>query len=202
MGPRSVDRGKRPLSTAQKPLGSVGKTDYVSELIGGARTDSDRLDKQTTLSNDIQKRLKESGGVDQVKVSPWGYVFGLRKDDGTWIFELVKCVSLEYYKVRLKARFLRSAKRIPEGETRVKALSSGGGSLAINPNSGQIGFKKFQIADAGPAQVTYDPIGPDDYSEEKIMDCKAIAYQPFFPGQGQTISHDISGAQLYNKLIV
>ena len=183
--------------TAQKPLGSIGKTDYISELIRGARSDGDRLDKQTTLSLAIKKKLEDSGGVDEISLQPWGYVFGLRKPDGTWAFELVNCVSLTYYKWRMKKRTVGRDKRVHEGEMRPNIFNNGG-SLAINPTTGGVGYQKAQIG--GPN--IYDPIGPDDYSEQKISDCKVVGHQEFFPGRGKIDIHNLSTAQLVQKLII
>lgn len=188
--------------TAQKPLGSIGKTDYISELIRGGRSDDDRLDKQTTLSNTIKTKLEDSGGIDELSLHPWGYVFGLRKADGTWTFELVNCVSLTYYKWRLKKRTFGRDKWVKETEKRVSGMSAGGGSLAIDPTTGGLSFKRFQIADQGAAQVNYDPIGPDDYSEQKISDCRVIGHQEFFPGRGKVDIRNLSTAQLMQKLII
>jgi len=200
---KTEDFWKRKLGrvgTAQKPLGSIGKTDYISELIGGARTDEDRMDKQTTLSVAIQKKL-ESGDLDEISLKPWGYVFGLRKADGTWVFELVQCVSLTYYKWRVKKRTIRRDKRVHEGEQRINAMGATG-SLAIDPNTGGLGYKRVQIAQQGQGQTFYDPIGPNDYSEQKISDCKVVGHQEFFPGEGKVDVHNLSTTQLIQRLIV
>jgi hypothetical protein len=183
------------VGTALKPLGSIGKTDYISELIPGARTDADRLDKQTHLGNEIKKKLEQSGEVDELSLQPWGYVYGLRKADGTWFFELVKCVSLTYYKWRVKKRFLRRDKKLHVGEQRPT------GTLANNPTTGAPSYKIAKIADDGPAQITYNPIGPGDYTEQKISDCKVIGHQEFFPGQGRVDIRNLSKTELLQRLV-
>jgi len=183
---------------ANKPLGSIGKTDYISELIGGARTDADRMDKQTTLSIQLKQNLVASGALAEVSLLPWGYVFGLRKDDGTWVFYLVKCVSLSYYKWRVKKRMFGRDKRVHEGEMRLSGLSpTTGGNLAIDPSTGGVAYKTVRIAAQGVGQTVYDPIGAGDYSEQQISDCKVIGYEKFFPGRGKVHVRNIPMTQLY-----
>jgi hypothetical protein len=111
-------------------------------------------------------------------------------------------VSLTYYKWRLKKRTIGRDKWVKETEKRVSGMSAGGGSLAIDPTTGGLSFKRFQIVDQGAAQVNYDPIGPDDYSEQKISDCKVIGHQEFFPGRGKVDILNLSTAQLMQKLII
>jgi hypothetical protein len=189
------------VGTAQKPLGSIGKTDYISELVPGARTDTDRMQMQTSLSVAIQKRLTESGAVDEISLTPWGFVFGLRKADGTWVFELVQCVSLTYYKWRVKKRTARRDKRVHEGEMRLNAMNTSG-NLAIDPATGSPAYKRVPIVAQGVAQTFYDPIGPNDVSEQKISDCRVVGRQEFFPGEGKVDLRALPTTQLIQKLIV
>ena len=144
----------------------------------------------TGLSKDIQKRLarlEKQGSLREVKVNPWGFVFGLRKDDGTWVFELVKCVSLSYWKVAAT-----SWKKV--GENRPNIFGLGGGQLGINPADGSVTYVTSTI---GQANKVYTAIQQGDYSTQKFSDCKAIGYKQFFPGRGKTELNDIDGTLTY-----
>ena len=80
-----------------KQVGSIGATDYISELIPGARSNDDRLTtndagvfyKTTARAKQLEQRLKDRGDLSKFSVSPVGSVFGIR--DGTnWRMTLVR----------------------------------------------------------------------------------------------------------------
>ena len=93
---------------------------------------------------------------------------------------------------------IRRDKQVHEGEMRPKLLGAQGGGLAINPTTGSVGYQQGQIG--GPN--IYNPIGPDDYSEQKISDCKVIGHQEFFPGGGKIDIRNLSTAQVMQRLII
>jgi hypothetical protein len=108
---------------------------------------------------------------------------------------------LIYYRVRLNKKFLSGKKSVSDGERRVVGTSSAGRQLAINPNDGSLAFRRV-VGPPGSSQDFYDRIGRKDYTEQKITDCKAIAHQTFFPGQGQVQLRDLAGRQLLEKLLI
>jgi hypothetical protein len=130
-----------------KFVGSVGKTDYISELNNPATSvDSDRVTssgaKTTRLAAALEATLQLNGALTNVSVSPWGAVFGLREPaNGHWSMCLVQNSTVTYQRVvrTVKKRFLRSDKVITmvTGEDR--------GLLVNYPisNSYNLGHKEF-----------------------------------------------------------
>lgn len=130
-----------------KFVGSVGKTDYISELNNPlGNDDTDRVMsgpyKSTQLAANLEATLQLNGALNNVSVSPWGAVFGLREPaTGNWTMTLVKNSTVTYRRVvqTVKKRVLRPDKVITTiaGEDR---------GLQINwpiSNSYNLGFQDF-----------------------------------------------------------
>ena len=129
-----------------KVVGSVGKTDYISELNNplGA-DDTDRVlqggMKTTRLAAQMEGSLQLRGNLSNVTVSPWGAVFGLRDSTGNWTMSLVQNATVTYQRVvtTVKKHLFKPNETIRTnvGETR--------GLLVNYPisNSYNVGHKDF-----------------------------------------------------------
>jgi hypothetical protein len=128
-----------------KFVGSVGKTDYISELNVAAADDNDRVRhggmKTTARAAAMEAQLELRGELTKVSVSPWGAVFGLRDPAGNWMFSLVQNSTVSYHRVvtTVKKRWFKPNKtiRTEVGEDR--------GELKGYPisNSYNLGYKEF-----------------------------------------------------------
>lgn len=141
-------------ATTAKFVGSVGKTDYISELNEHPLSDADRVvvdgQKTTRRAAEMEAALALRGALNNVMVSPWGAVFGLRNDAGNWSFTLVQNSTVTYQRVVTTTKWRLFGKneviRKLEGETR--------GLLVNYPisNSYNLGYKEF-FPGAGAAVV-------------------------------------------------
>ncbi len=138
------------VGTLAKPLGSVGKTDYVSELNNPAGTDdTDRVRsprglklKTTRLADALETTLQSKGNLTKLEVVPWGAVFGLRDPGtGSWSMTLVKNSTVTYLRLvqTVTKRFLRKDRVVTteRGENRGAQLDMPV-SLSLN-----LGFQDF-----------------------------------------------------------
>jgi hypothetical protein len=165
-----------------KFVGSVGKSEYVSELNPGAVDDDDRLRhnsyKTTKLAQDLEKRLEVNPNLTKVIVAPWGAVFGLRDVAGAWNFTLVKHASVNARKVTVtvKKRLFRSNKvtRVESGEARPSAT-------VVRDAYGFV-----DISDPGTV-----------LSEQDHATCVSLGFSEFFPGAGVASVRNLTNTQIF-----
>jgi hypothetical protein len=138
-----------------KFVGSVGKTDYISELQEADTTDDGNRVRRggmvtTRRAAELEALLEAKGSLSRVSVAPWGAVFGLRDAGGNWTMTLVQNATATYMRVirTVKKRFLRSDKvtETLQGETEPNRVGQPIG------HSYNLGFKEF-FPGAGAVQV-------------------------------------------------
>jgi hypothetical protein len=168
--------GPKPRTTRVR---SIGKSDYINQLRRGYQSNDDRLGT-TALAQEVEQTLTTQGNCEVTSVSPWGCVFGLRDDGGHWAFELVKNVTMQYW--RIKKRLLGTEDR-RVGE--VRSPQSVG--VGIEPETGLLKVKKGHIG----TPPTYEKHDKHVWEEQFIGSSKAIAHRTFFPGKGQIVLHDL-----------
>jgi hypothetical protein len=165
-----------------KFVGSVGKSDYISELNPAATDDTDRLRyktfKTTTLAQQLEQRLEVNPNLTKLTVIPWGAVFGLRDAAGHWGFTLVKHASATARKVTIitKKRLFRSDKvtRLERGEVRPSA------SVVRDAH----GF--VDLTDPGTV-----------LAEQDHATCVCLGYSEFFPGAGAAVVRNLANTQIF-----
>jgi len=166
-----------------KVVGSVGKTDYVSELNPGYTSNDDRVTssgyKSTAKAAQFEQMLNTNGNITNVSVSPWGAVFGLRDAAGDWHMNLVKNATVTYHRVTrtIKKRFLRSDQTITttHGEVRPRMT---------------LGKTADGLVDLTTASTVAN-------SEQIISNCYNLGYQEFFPGAGAAQYRNLNQIQVF-----
>ena len=167
-----------------KFVGSVGKHDYITELVDPNTTDDTNRYrynnfKTTRLAADLEGRLTNAGQLTRIVVSPWGAVFGLRNPTtDNWSMTLVKNSTLVYRRIviSVKKRILRSDKIITEHRGEIRGAQGLG-----------------RTAD-GLADLTQN-VG--NLSEMDISRTINLGYSEFFPGGGVTSIRNININTIY-----
>ena len=166
-----------------KFVGSVGKTDYITELKPGYTSNDDRVMsggyKSTARAAQFEQMLTANGQLTNVSVSPWGAVFGLRDAAGDWHMNLVKNATVTYWRVT------RTVKKRLLGKDKVIVRQSG----EVRP-LGVMGKTPEGLPDLGTA-------GTVQNSEQIISNVCNLGYQEFFPGAGTAQYRDLNLIQVY-----
>lgn len=165
-----------------KFVGSVGKSDYISELNPAAADDTDRLRyntfKTTTLAKQLEQRLEVNPNLTKLTVAPWGAVFGLRDGAGAWSFTLTKHASVTARKITIitKKRFLRSDKvtRVERGEMRPS-------TTVVRDAHGFV-----DLTDPGTV-----------LAEQDHATCVNLGFSEFFPGAGAAAVRNLTNTQIF-----
>lgn len=166
-----------------KQIGSIGKTDYISELVNPGGTDDKKRVKYgvgttTSQAMALQMMLEGRDDITSVQVDPWGCVFGLRDDTtGNWTFTLVKNATIRYYRLIRKKRFLRKDKVLKVGEMMPKQW----GPTHRKPSSGLLDL---------------DEVAKLEHTEQIIVTCANLGFQDFFPGAGAAHYRSLGSIQI------
>ena len=165
-------------------VGSVGKTDYISELNANATNDTQRRQQITGRSEQLENQLQTQGRLSSVMVNPWGAVFGLRETDGTWYMNLVKNATVLYRRAVVQKRTFRSDKIVPnqfEGEQMYK-------QALRRDAQGLVDRKGTEAFYANVAQPM---------SERPISTCVNLGHHQFFPGSGVAVYKDLASINIH-----
>lgn len=169
-----------------KQIGETNRDRYVAQRTSPTAAEESRymsgenFDKYTTLEAlRLEANLNRRNDITGVTVIPWGAVFGIRDDAGSWSFTLVRNATVTYYYLVRKKKFVFSkpvSKAVGEKRVGIDRLNSDGSTMDLS---------------------ALDKDARDKAFAERICSIALnLGHEQFFPGGGAAVYQDFNTFQI------